>query len=115
MDGWGCHQGGGGWCGFYQGNDGEWLTKMMGDHYGGGILEACNGEDAWAVVDLENVGDRLEILDVVREEEEKEGQGRSPRDHLDLERSPLLSLVNTHNKKLTALTCLNFYSSSNQP
>ena len=47
----------------------------MGGHYGGGILEACNGEDVWAIVDLENVGDRLEILDVVREEEEDEGKG----------------------------------------
>ena len=49
---------------------------MMGGHYGGGILEGCNGEDAWAVVDLENVGDRLEILDAVREEEEGEGGPR---------------------------------------
>ena len=40
-----------------------------------GILEACNGEDGWTVVDLENAGDRLEILDAVRAEEEVEGEG----------------------------------------
>ena len=39
----------------------------------GGILEACNGKDGWAVVDSENVGDRLGILDVVCEEEEDGG------------------------------------------
>ena len=70
----------------------------MVDHDGGGTLEACNGEYEWSVVDLENVGVHLEILDAVprkRMVEEKEGQGRSPRDHLDLERSPLLSSSHT--------------------
>ena len=71
----GFHQGeeGGGWkllpkkggCNAYQ---------QGGRPLSGGILEACNREDGWAVVDLENVGDLLEILDAVREEED-EGEG----------------------------------------
>ena len=38
---------------FYQVEKGEnGLTNGLGGHYGDGALDACEGEDAWAVVGL---------------------------------------------------------------
>ena len=66
-------------------------------HYGEGDLEACEVVGTWIKAELRRYGDGCsEVMDVVREEEVREdegegGQGRSPCDHLGLERSSLLS------------------------
>ena len=71
----------------------------MVDHDEDGTLDTCNGEYEWLMVDLEDVGVHLEISKAVvrrRWGKKKEGQGRSPCDHLGLEKlSSLLQTLTT--------------------
>ena len=75
----------------------------MVDHDGDGTLEACNGEYEWLMVDLENVGVHLEISKAVaRRWGKKEGQGRSPHDHLGLKKlSSFYQALTTRSSQLS--------------
>ena len=77
----------------------------MVDHDEDGTLDACNGEYEWLMVDLEDVGVHLEISKAVvrRWGQKKEGQGRSPRDHLGLEK--LSSLSQALTQEAHSFTC----------
>ena len=94
------------------------LTNKVDDHYGVGSWKLAMGKmvgrlwtwRTWVIA----WGSWMPFTRR-RRRKEKEGQGRSPRDHLGLERSSLLSLANTHNKKLTVSLVSIFHSSSNQP
>ena len=77
----------------------------MGGHYGEGDLEACEVVETWMIVKLGRCKDGcLEVVNVVSEEEDGVGgQGRSPRDHLGYERSPLLSSTHKYKKLPSSL------------